>query len=86
MATSKVKTSVYIDAQIKKEAQELLKKYGISLSEAFNIFLSQTVKQKSIPFEIEIPNSETIKVIKDARSGKNMSKVSLKELKEELNA
>ena len=42
--------------------------------------------QRGIPFEIKIPNEETAKVIKDARDGKNMSKISIEELKEDINA
>ena len=58
----------------------------MGLSDAFNIFLSQSVMEKGIPFQIKIPNKETAEVIKDAREGKNMTKVSLEDLKEEVGA
>jgi len=51
-----------------------------------NSFLAQSVMQRSIPFEIKKPNKETTKVIKDARDCKNMSKISIKKLKEDINA
>ena len=51
-----------------------------------NSFLAQSVMQRGIPFEIKIPNKETAKVIKDARDGKNISKISIKKLKEDINA
>ena len=63
-----------------------LKQYGMGLSDAFNIFLSQAVMERGIPFEVKIPNNETAQVIKEAREGKNMTKVSLDELKKELGA
>ena len=85
-ASNKIRTNVYLDADIKKKAQEIFKQYGMGLSDAFNIFLAQSVMQKGIPFEIKIPNQETAQAIKDAREGKNMSKVSLEELKKELGA
>ena len=85
-ASNKIRTNVYLDADIKKKAQEIFKQYGMGLSDAFNIFLAQSVMQRGIPFEIKIPNEDTAKVIKDARDGKNMSKISIEELKEDINA
>jgi len=84
--TNKIRTNVYLDAEIKQKAQEIFKQYGIGLSDAFNIFLAQSVMQRGIPFDVKIPNSETAKAIKEARAGKNMSKISLEELKKETSA
>ena len=85
-ASNKIRTNVYLDADIKKKAQEIFKQYGLGLSDAFNIFLAQSVMQRGIPFEIKIPNEETAKAIKEAREGKNMSKISIDELKKEIGA
>ena len=79
--TAKVRTNVYLDAEMKKKAQEIFKVYGMGLSDAFNMFLSQSVLERGIPFEVKIPNEETIEAINDARNGKNMTKVTLDELK-----
>jgi len=82
----KTRTNVYLDTAMKKKAQEIFKQYGMGLSDAFNIFLSQSVMEKGIPFQIKIPNEETAQVIKDAREGKNMTKISLDDLKKEIGA
>ena len=82
----KTRTNVYLDTAMKKKAQEIFKQYGMGLSDAFNIFLSQSVMEKGIPFQIKIPNEETAQVIKDAREGKNITKVSLDDLKKEIGA
>ena len=79
--TAKVRTNVYLDAEMKKKAQEIFKVYGMGLSDAFNMFLSQSVLERGIPFEVKIPNEKTIEAIKDARNGKNMTKVTLDKLK-----
>ena len=79
----KTRTNVYLNTEMKKKAQEIFKQYGIGLSDAFNMFLTQSVMEKGIPFQIKIPDEETKKVIEDARNGKNMTKVSLDELKKE---
>ncbi len=75
---NKIRTNVYLDATTKEKAQEIFKQYGLGLSEAFNIFLTQSVLQRGIPFEIKIPNDETLEAIKDARAKKICLKLTLK--------
>jgi len=82
--THKVRTNVYLDADIKAKAQEIFKQYGIGLSDAFNMFLSQSVLERGIPFEIKIPNQETIEAIEDARNSRNMEAVSFKKMQEDM--
>jgi len=82
----KTTTNVYLDTEMKEKAKEIFKQYGMGLSDAFNIFLSQSVMERGIPFEIKISNNETVQAIKDAREGKNMTKISLDDLKKELGA
>jgi len=83
---NKTRTNVYLDTAMKEQAKEIFKQYDMGLSDAFNIFLSQSVMEKGIPFQIKIPNDETIQAIKDAREGKNMTKTTLGELKKEIGA
>ena len=83
-ATHKVRTNVYLDADIKAKAQEIFKQYGIGLSDAFNMFLSQSVLERGIPFEIKIPNQETIEAIEDARNNRNMETISFEKMQEDM--
>lgn len=83
MAT-KVRTNVYLDKELKEKAKELFKEYGLSLSDALNIFLAQVVRRKELPLEEVIPK-ETLKAIEEAREGKNMRRLTLEELKEMVN-
>ena len=83
MATNKIRTNIYIDKDIKEEAQKLFSTFNISLSDAINLFLTQSVLNKGIPFKIEIPNEETQQAIQEARIGKNMEKVTFEELKKD---
>ena len=64
---AKVSTNVSIDADIKKQAQELFAELGMDLSTAINIFLRQSIWEHSSPFLIsrEIPNKETLEAIKE---------------------
>ena len=81
---NKVRTNVYLDAEIKAKAQAIFKQSGLGLSEAFNIFLTQSVMERGIPFAIKMPNLATIEAMKEAREGKHIEKVTLEQLKEEM--
>ena len=48
-----------------QEAKELFKKFHISLSDAVNLFLSQSVLEQGLPFKVRIPNAETIKAMQE---------------------
>ena len=79
----KVRTSIYLDQQIKEEAKKLFKKFHLNLSEAINIFLTQSVLDQTLPFQLRIPNEETIKAIQEVENGET-EEISFEELKEEL--
>ncbi len=44
----------------KKKPKKIYKQYGVSLSEAINMFLVQSVMERGLPFEMKIPNDETV--------------------------
>ena len=87
---AKVSTNVSLDADIKKEAQELFAELGMDLSTAINIFIRQALRQHSIAFEIttDVPNEETIRAIENVRNGIGLSRGfhSVSALMEDLNA
>lgn len=80
----KTNTNISIDPQLKKDAVLLFKDFGLDLSTAISLFLSQSVREQRIPFEItkDIPNKTTLKAykevekmeknIKDAKTFKNV--------------
>lgn len=43
-----------IEHGLKEESLEVLKKLGISMGSALNIFLKKVVKEKKIPFELSL--------------------------------
>ena len=76
-----------VDPVVKNNAQLILKKLNISMSEAISMYLSQITLHNGIPFEIKIPNEVTAKTLKDAENGKNVHKVdSVDELFKELDS
>lgn len=58
----KTNTNISLDPELKKEAVSLFKEFGLDLSTAITLFLSQSVREQKIPFEIkrEIPNKVTL--------------------------
>ncbi len=71
---AKVSTNISIDADVKKQAQELFAKLGMDLSTAVNIFLCQSIRSQSIPFTItaEIPNNVTLSAMESAENGSDV--------------
>ncbi len=86
MTAHKVRTNVYLDSDMKEQAKQIFKKYGVSLSDAINMFLTQSVMERGLPFELKLPNEETIQAIEDARKGINGDSVTLEELQNEAKA
>ena len=71
---AKVSTSISIDSEVKAKAQELFAELGLDLSTAINIFLKQSIFERSIPFAIrrDMPNETTLKAMDDAENDENM--------------
>ena len=80
MVVEKSRTNVYLDTNLKEQAKEIYKDYGLSLSEAVNIFLAQTVFHRGLPFEVKIPNDMTLEAMKDVETGANYEEVTLADL------
>jgi len=76
-----------IDAHIKEEASVVLATMGLTVSDAFRIMLTRIAREKALPFEPLVPNEETLKAMKQARSGKGLTKFkSVDDLMADLNA
>jgi DNA-damage-inducible protein J len=44
-----------IEPKLKKSAEDVLSKLGLTSNEAINIFLNQVVLQKGLPFQVKMP-------------------------------
>ena len=66
---------VRIDPEIKLEAQEILNKLHISMSDAISIYLTQVTLQKGIPFDLKIPNDLTAETIRKTEGGEQLHQV-----------
>ncbi|MGL4208540.1 MAG: type II toxin-antitoxin system RelB/DinJ family antitoxin [Candidatus Adiutrix sp.] len=54
--------SFRIDTSVKNQADRLFAELGLNMTTAFNIFLRQSIREGSIPFQVTVntPNPETI--------------------------
>ena len=59
---------------LKSEVEGILKKLGLTTTEAINLFFSQVKLHKGIPFEVRIPNKTTLKTLKKTDKGKELVK------------
>ena len=81
MSTTKTATArALLDPKIKEEAEEILKKLGLSVSKSFELFYRQVIVQRGLPFELHIPNEKTMKAIENSREGKGQKFSSAQEL------
>ncbi len=85
LKTATIQTRV--DPAVKKNAQKILKKLNITMSETISMYLSQITLQQGIPFELKIPNELTAKTLRDAENGKDIHTVnSVNQLFQELDS
>ena len=59
--------NIRVDSNLKKNAEDLFKRLGLNMSSAINVFLTQSVKEQAIPFEIceNKPNKKLLKALKE---------------------
>ena len=83
--------NVRTDPNVKASAEELFASFGMTVTEAINIFLYQSLMVGGLPFEVKQPryNADTLAALQEARdiaSGKIQTKSyhSAKELFDEL--
>ncbi len=74
-----INMSFRVDKSLKKQADELFKKLGMNTSVALNMFLSQSVREQSLPFtpSMEISNKRLLSALEEAEaieSGKIQAK------------
>ena len=59
---------------LKAKAEAMLEKLGMSPSTAINLFYRQIVEHRGLPFLVKLPNRATRRAMRDAESGRNMTR------------
>lgn len=64
--------NIRIDPETKSRAEVLFNNFGLTVSEAVNVFLHQSLLYGGIPFELKMPNKETMDVLEEVVERKNL--------------
>ena len=49
-----------VEPEIKEQAEQVLERLGISMSNAVGMFLRQVVLQRGLPFEVKLPQEKPV--------------------------
>lgn len=58
-----------IDEKIKEEAAAVLDTFGLTVSDAFRLMMVRIATEKRLPFELLVPNEETLAAMQAAERG-----------------
>ena len=58
-----------IEPELKENASLVLKKIGISMSDAIRLFLSNVASEKALPFVVKVPNETTLAAVRACEAG-----------------
>jgi DNA-damage-inducible protein J len=67
MATKDKTLHVRVESSLKAEVEKIFKQLGLSTSEAVYLFFNMVKLNKGLPFEVKIPNKETIETLEKSR-------------------
>ena len=64
-----------IEPELKREAERLFSALGLSTTEAITLFYKQVTMHRGLPFDIKVPNAETVEALRQARDGEDLTLV-----------
>lgn len=57
--------NIRTDPDIKSRAEQLYRSFGITLTDAVNIFLHKSIMEGGLPFDMRDPNADTIAAMRE---------------------
>ncbi len=82
MATATVNARV--DLKSKEQAKVIIDQLGLNMSKAIEMFLRQVVLNRGIPFDIKLPNQDTINARAELEAGGGKVFSAVEDLMEDL--
>ncbi|MBI1871330.1 MAG: type II toxin-antitoxin system RelB/DinJ family antitoxin [Chlamydiae bacterium] len=61
-----------IEPHLKNEAEGLLHRLGLTVSQAITLFYKQLTLRKGLPFDVVVPNRKTLKTFLNTDQGKDL--------------
>lgn len=62
-------TNLRLDADAKKKAYAIFEMVGIKPAQAINLFFHQVVLHGGLPFDVKVPNADTVEAMEELKSG-----------------
>lgn len=75
-----------IDSATKARASDALEAMGLSISDAIRLLMLRVAEEKRLPFNVRVPNAETMAAMAELESGKGKSFATVEALMADLNA
>ena len=79
MATKSQTVRARVEPKLKRDAEIILRRVGLTSSEAIGLFYRRVTLEKGLPFEVHVPNKKTRKIIDDVRARKGTKTTSFAE-------
>ena len=77
-----------VEPKLKASAGRVLKKVGVSTSDAITLFFRQVVIHRGLPFDVRVPNAETVRALREmndpAKRAKMKTASTIDEMYEEI--
>jgi len=73
--------NAHIEPELKNEVEEILSQLGLTTTQAITMFFEQIKLKQGIPFELNIPNDETVASMEDAQVNRDLQTTSIEQLR-----
>ena len=57
--------NIRVNDEVKKEAETIFKSLGLNMSVTINLFLKKCINENGIPFDLKLPNNETMEALEE---------------------
>ena len=84
MSTSMV--HIRVDEKVKAKAAKTLASMGLTVSDAVRLLLTRIAVEKALPFEVRVPNRETVAAMEAGERGEVSRASTVDEMMADLNA
>lgn len=65
-----------VEPDLKVQAERVLRELGLSATEAITLFYKQVVLRQGVPFDVSIPNAETVEALRQAQAPDELTEYS----------
>lgn len=86
MSTADTYVRARIDTETKERAAAALDAMGLSVSDAIRMLMLRVADERRLPFEVKVPNKETVAAMNELETGKGKRFSTVDDLMADLNA